>query len=72
MIMKNRGGGDKSLSINMPQLIFQRVESVPPSPKWAGSSCHSPTITSLLLLYIDSSAIRTPHCVWVPGIDKSL
>ena len=25
--------------------------------KMAGSSCHSPTITSLLLLYIDSSTL---------------
>ena len=33
VIMRKKGGGDKSLSINMPQLIFQRVESAPPSPK---------------------------------------
>ena len=38
----------------------------------AGFSCHSPTITSLLLLYIDSSAIRTPHCVYGYRVSISL
>ena len=28
--MRKRGVGDKSLSINMPQLFFQRAESAPP------------------------------------------